>query len=246
MPESRDGIVDRLAMLRAEAERVGPLLEDQIALPCSGRGLVILRPEDTGALLDRVVDDPEQNLPYWAEIWPSGLALADGIVAAPEIVRGERTLELGAGIGVTAIAALAAGANLLAIDYAPEALTLCRLNALRNTGHEPRTRQLNWRQPDVAFEGLIGDGFPVVLAADVLYERRDVEPLLALVARLVAPGGTLWLAHPRRDSASRFLETLQASGWDGSRDAYTGPWPDEKDASVTVDVHRLRRTRVLS
>ena len=25
----------------------------------------------------RAAGDPEQNLPYWAEIWPSGIALAD-------------------------------------------------------------------------------------------------------------------------------------------------------------------------
>ena len=52
-----------------------------------------------------------------------------------------------------------------------------------------------------------------MLAADVLYERRDVEPLLALVERVVAPGGELWLAEPGRPPAARFLESIRARGW---------------------------------
>lgn len=232
-----------LAALRAEATKAGPLREDRITLPRSERVLTIHRPEDTDALLDHVVDDPEQNLPYWAEIWPSGIALADAILADPTIVRGKRTLELGAGIGVTAIAALSSSAKLLAVDYAPEALTLCRFNALVNTGQDVETCQLNWRRPDAGFKARVGNGFPVVLAADVLYERRDVAPLLTLVDSLVAADGVFWLAHPRRDPALRFIEAMVTDGWAGSREAHPGPWPDEKDTGVIVDVHCLRRMR---
>lgn len=201
----------------------------------------ITRPRDADALLDLVAGDPEQNLPYWAELWPSGIALADAILAEPRLVRGERVLELGAGLGVTAVAAIESGADLLAVDYAPESLTLCRLNCLRNTEHEPATLQVNWREPGASFEARIASGFPVVLAADVLYERRDIEPLLSLVDRLVAPGGLLWLAHPRRPPATAFLEAARERGWDGPVESVDGPWPDLKDEHVVVDLHRLTR-----
>ena len=216
---------------------------EQITLPRSRFELTITRPHDTDALLDLVADDPEQNLPYWAELWPSGIALALAILAAPGLVKDQPVIELGAGLGVTAAAALASGADLLAVDYATEALALCRLNCLRNTGLEPRTRQVNWRQPDAGFDAAVAGGFPVVLAADVLYERRDVEPLLSLVERLVAPGGVLWLAHPRRPPAATFLEAARARGWDGPGESHEGPWPDAKDEHVVVDVHRLSRGR---
>ena len=85
-------------------------------------------------------------------------------------------------------------------------------------------------------------GFPVVLAADVLYERRDVAPLLALVERIVAPDGLLWLAEPGRAVAGAFVETARAQGWAGSSDTHPGPWPDPKDAGVVVTVHQLRRS----
>lgn len=223
------------------AAEIGPLLEEHLRLPRSGRELSITRPRDTDSLLDQVADDPEQNLPYWAELWPSGIALAEAIYGDPALVRNQPVLELGCGLGVTAIAALASGAEILATDYASEALTLCHLNCLHNAGKEPATLRVNWRQPNARFDTLTRSRFPVVLAADVLYERRDIEPLLALVERLVAPGGMLWLAHPRRPPAQAFLEAASERGWDGPVESLAGPWPDPKEEQVVVDVHRLVR-----
>ena len=101
----------RLRRLRAEAAAIGALLEERVALPRTGDAYRIVRPAETDPLLDRVAHDPEQNLPYWAELWPSGVALADAIAARPDRLRDARALELGAGLGVTAIAALRAGAG---------------------------------------------------------------------------------------------------------------------------------------
>ena len=81
----------------------------------------------------------------------------------------------------------------------------------------------------------------MVLAADVLYESRDIEPLLAFFKRIVAPGGLLWLAEPGRGVAERFLERAAQHGWAGSRDEHSGPWPDPKDEGVVVRLYQLRR-----
>jgi predicted nicotinamide N-methyase len=233
---------DRLRLLRADAEAtIGPLEDVRLLLPRSRRRYEIARPTDTDALLDRSAADPEQNLPYWSEIWPSGIALADAIARQPDVLRGKPTLELGSGLGVTAVAALQAGALLTVADYAPESLLLGRLNGLRNAGREPAALRINWRQPDQTLFDLAGGGLPVVLAADVLYESRDVEPLLALVARLVAPNGLLWLAEPGRPVAKRFLAAAHESGWRTTSRTHPGPWPDPKDDWITVGVHKLRR-----
>ena len=229
----------RLTALSRSIQGLGDLTIVPVRLPATGRQLQILQPNDLDRLLDRAAADPEQNLPYWAEIWPSGLALADAVLERPDLVAGRRVLELGSGLGLTAIAALAAGAELVAADYSPESLTLCRYNALRNVGREPATLHLNWRQPDDALLAL--PGFSVVLAADVLYESRDVEPLLALVAQLVAPGGLLWLAEPGRPPALRFLDAARSAGWTGPSTTHSGPWPDPNDAGITVGIHRLIR-----
>jgi hypothetical protein len=102
---------------------------------------------------------------------------------------------------------------------------------------------VNWRDPGRALHAAAGAGFPVVLAADVLYEGRDVEPLLALVERIVAPGGELWLAEPGRPPAARFLESILTRGWVAEREECSGPWQDTDDnrKGIVVTIHRLRR-----
>jgi predicted nicotinamide N-methyase len=213
-----------------------------VDLPRTTESLTISRPVDYDRLIDDAAADPEQNLPYWAELWPSGVALAARIARDPTIVQGRRVLELGCGLGVTAIAALRAGADLLVTDYSPEALALCSLNALEQAGTQPNTLRANWRDPDPSLRDT-GDGFPVVLAADVLYERRDVDPLLALVERVVTPDGELWLAEPGRPPAARFLDSIGARGWSAESEQCSGPWPDPEDnrKGIVVTIHRLRR-----
>ncbi len=218
-----------------------PFIAETVTLPVSGRTYDIVRPGDTDLLLDRVEFDPEQNLPYWAEVWPSGVALADAITSDPSLVRGERALEIGSGLGVNAIAAAEAGATLIASDYSSDALLFCQENVRRNTNAPLTTLRFNWRLLGDRFWYQCGDPFPVVLAADVLYEKRDIVPMLALIERLVAPEGMLLLAEPGREVAASFLEMALDAGWAGPRVHHHGPWPDPKDRGVEVSLHRLRR-----
>lgn len=197
----------------------------------------MLQPATFDRLLTAAARDPEQNLPYWATLWPSGIALADAILGQPDLVRGKRVLELGCGLGSTAIGALAGGADLLVTDYAPESLLLCRANTLLNIGVEPHTLQLNWRDPSPVL--LAQAPFPMVLAADVLYEGRDVEPLWALLDQILLPGGILWLAEPGRPPAQRFVQVAKLAGWHDDLIEHPGPWPDPDDVGVVVRLHKL-------
>jgi predicted nicotinamide N-methyase len=225
---------------------VGSLRRSRVNLPESDVRLTIRRPKDFDRLLEMAAPDPEQNLPYWAELWPSGIALAAKIAREPGALSGKRVLELGCGLGVTAIAALRAGAELLVTDYAQAALDLCALNSLDEAGKEPAAMRLNWRDPSDQFLLVVGEGFPIVLAADVLYERRDVEPLLGLVDRIVAPGGELWLAEPGRAPAASFSEAIVTRGWRQQCERCTGPWPDPEDNSkgVVVTIHVLGKPSI--
>jgi predicted nicotinamide N-methyase len=232
---------DRLNVLLASIEHTGDLVTDDVIVPGVISPLKVTRPTNTDLLLDQIVNDPEQNLPYWAELWPSGIALAAAVACQPDIVTGKRCLELGSGIGITAAVAVAAGAHLLASDYAEESLTLTRITSLQHCGTEPDILRMNWRDPRDQ-ERLLEEGpFAVVLAADVLYERRDIEPLLDLLDRTVAPDGMLWLAHPGRPPARVFLERAKERGWAGSTTEFSGPWPDPNDELVVAYVHALRR-----
>ena len=152
--------------------------------------LTLLRPREPEALIDEERFADDEFMPYWAELWPAGLALA---LALPERLTGVRVVELGCGLGVPSLVAAARGAEVTAIDWAADAIELLRRNAARN-GLELQAEVADWR----AFEGR----FDLALAADVLYEARNVEPLLELLPRL-AP--EILLAEPGRPHAAGFL-----------------------------------------
>jgi predicted nicotinamide N-methyase len=198
------------------------LVEHVVALP--GRELLLLAPRDGDALLNEEAFEQEEFLPYWAELWPSALALARVVARRP--LTGRRTIELGCGLGLPAIAAAAAGGRVLATDWAPDALAITERNAERN-GIGLQTALFRW---DAAPEPL-GPPWPLVLASDVLYEARNVAPLLELLARLTAAAGEVWLADPGRAPAARFLAAA-AARWGIDAIPHDGP------AHVTV--HRLR------
>ena len=178
-------------------------------------------------------------LPYWALVWPSGLALAETILAHPEALRGKRTLELGCGLGTTAIAALATGASLSVADCFAETLLFCRYNALRNAGRQPRTLLLNWRTPAGRAACVADAPYDALLGADILYEQDDLEPLLDLVPRLLTPGGAFWLAEPGRRVSRAFVQAAAAHGWRDESTDYERIWPTE-EKPVRVVVHRYQ------
>jgi predicted nicotinamide N-methyase len=230
--------------LRALVDAVahtGRLVRETIHLPGSDSRIDVIRPCDLETLLDQSADDPEQNLPYWAEIWPSGVGLASAIIGQPELIAGQPVLELGSGVGITAAVAVAEGAELVATDYAPESLILTRITSRLHTGREPWTRRVNWRSLDADLLQADGSRWPVILAADVLYEQRDVGPILEVFDRIVAPGGLVWLADQDRAPANAALKLAASRGWRITSTSMGAAWPDLKDAGVIVRVHQMRR-----
>jgi predicted nicotinamide N-methyase len=171
------------------------LVENVVELP--ERSLSILRPRDAEALLDEEAFEHEEFLPYWAELWASGETLAQEV--ARRDVAGLRIVELGCGLALPSLAAASGGAHVLATDWSPDAIALVGENARRN-GLELETAIVRWSEPEALVERAPWD---LVLAADVLYERRNVDELLALLPRL---GTDVLLADPGRPPAKTFFE----------------------------------------
>jgi predicted nicotinamide N-methyase len=171
----------------------------------AARRLSIIRPRSSEELLDEEAFDREEFLPYWAELWPSALALAE--VAAEHVRRGLRVLELGCGLAVPSVVAALAGGRVLATDWSPASLLFAAENARRN-GAELETELVRWDDA----HALAGRApWDLVLASDVLYERRNVELLLGLLPGVVAPGGLVLLADPGRPHVGAFLAAAEAS-----------------------------------
>lgn len=198
-------------------------------VPVGGRRLRIVYPRDSEALLDEEAFEREEFLPYWAQLWPSAIVLARATAGLRPA--GRRMLELGCGLGLPSIVAALEGASVLATDWSPDAVAFAAANASRN-GAAVRTAVCSWTDPEVLVAGAPWD---LVLAADVLYEARNVDQLLELLPRLVDGSGEVLLADPGRRPAERFLRVTAspASGW-LRRSA-----PDRSLPHVTL--HYLRR-----
>jgi predicted nicotinamide N-methyase len=196
--------------------------------------LEIERPRSAEDLIDEEEFASDERLPYWAELWPSARVLARVVAGRP--LAGRRVLELGCGIGLPSIAALAAGANPLATDWYADALRFAKANALRATGRPLETMLVDWRSPPEAL--LERAPFDLVIGADLLYEERNGRALAALLPRLAPPGGEVLICDPRRPDAVHLLEPLGAAGWRHEVEElrYEGPLDE---SGPVIRIHRL-------
>ena len=187
-----------------------------------GFALSFEHPPDPVELIDEEAFEQEEFLPYWAELWPSAVALAR-VVAELEL-EGRRVLELGCGLALPSIVAARRGAEVLATDWSPDALAFARRNAARN-GVELRTRLVAWGDAATVVHEV---PWSLVLASDVLYERRNVAPLLELLPQLA---DEVLLADPGRPALRAFLAGV------------AGRWSIEAISAPELPrgaVHRLR------
>lgn len=129
--------------------------------------------------------------PFWAFAWAGGQALARFVLDHPEVVRGKRVIDLAAGSGLVAIAAIKAGAAaVLAAEIDAFAVAAIALNAGTN---------------GVAIEAverdLLGGGVPaadVILVGDLFYEKPLAERALAWLRLCQTAGLDILVGDPGR------------------------------------------------
>ena len=169
------------------------------------RVLVPQRPEaliDTPAVVARFERD--EYLPYWAELWPSAVRLAE--LVAEWRFPAARVLDLGCGLGLVSLALARAGHAVTAGDYDADALRFVEANAAANGLLGVQTMLIDWRSryPELRFERIV--------AADVLYERRHVADVPRFVAGHLTADGEAWLVDPRRAIADDLPVAARACG----------------------------------
>lgn len=155
----------------------------------------------------RFLNERETGPPYGVVLWPAAIALAHDIVARADAFRGRRVLELGAGTGLPGIVAASLGADVVQTERQALALAVCEENGRRNGVTSITYRAGDWTAWDD------GARYDWILGADVIYGESMHDPLRAIFATNLAPGGRLLLADPFRKPSLRFLEGMEAEGW---------------------------------
>ena len=165
-------------------------------------------PDDPDEILARTTEEEfrtgDERMPYFAAIWPSGQAMAKEILDGADL-RGVRILDLGCGVGAVGIASAWKGADVAFLDWEPRALALVEASLARQ-GLTGERVVADWRSPPP-----LGP-FDRIVAADVLYEARNLEPVVALAAALLAPGGEAWVGDPDRIHARDVVARFSAAG----------------------------------
>lgn len=129
--------------------------------------------------------------PYWAFPWVGGQALARFLLDHPEAVRGRSVFDFASGSGVGAIAAMRAGASrAVAADLDPMCQAAVQLNAGLNRV------EVGFRPGDAIGDPL--EGFDLVLAGDVFYERSLAERAVAWFRALARRGARVLAGDPGR------------------------------------------------
>jgi predicted nicotinamide N-methyase len=171
-----------------DVDRILPKLGDIVRekVNVGGETFLIARPDRPDKLLDQpaVVEASRQDdyMPYWAEIWPAARMLAKVLMTEPVAVSSS-ALELGCGLGLCGVVGLFRGLDLIFSDYDPTALKFASDNAHLNGFRKFRTLQLDWRSPPPDLK------VSMILGADLIYEPRNVAPVIHCIETLLAPGG---------------------------------------------------------
>lgn len=186
-------------------------------------------------LVDRAAS--VEDLPFWADLWPSALALAGNLIRCN--LQNKSVLELGAGVGLAGLAAREAGADVVQSDFVPLALEFCRVNALKNGVDGIRLLQADWRHFPCE------PRYDIICGSDILYEPALHPHLQSIFETVLRPGGRVILADPMRPHADAFSRRMRSAGWLENLDIIMAEGYGRSQIAVAVyDFHKTASVAV--
>jgi len=144
-------------------------------------------------------------MPYWSYLWPAATTMAD-LLTANDWSLYQNVLEIGSGIGLVGLAALSCGLKVTFSDHDPIAVRLAVHNARRNGFPDAEGILLDWNRP-------INRQFSIILGCEVLYDRKNHEPILNVLQSMMSAEGTCWIGEGGREHTAEFIERADQRGF---------------------------------
>jgi predicted nicotinamide N-methyase len=206
--------MNRAELPQTPAEALGPTIHETVSV--EGHTFVIGRPDAVDRLIDYPVSQSPfavagEYMPYWAHLWPTARLLAGAVLREswpkPRTAASPlQALDIGCGLGLVGLAALARGLHVIFSDYDATALRFAAENARRNDFADFQVLHMDLRRPPTGLQ------VPVVLGSDVIHEIRMAAPLAAFVRSVLSPGGLCLLTDKDRLPAAALKEALRNQG----------------------------------
>lgn len=181
---------------------------DEITL--SNRTFIIRRVKNIDKLLDTIPEEEfrkDEKMPYWAEIWPSSIALSEYVLENQEEFSDKKILELGCGLGLVGIVITSVGGEVIFSDYDTYALQFTEENFKRNFNRSATVQLLDWRNPEDSQQ------FDIIVAADVIYEKRWLVPVVNVLEKKLSDSGTAYIANPDRIVGREIVKLIEQKTW---------------------------------
>lgn len=151
---------------------------------------------------DQKHHNPQTPFPYWTQVWPAALAMAEFLARHPEYVQQKKVLELAAGLGLPSLLAARWAKHVYCSDYLPEAVAVIKQSVRHNALSNVTPLVLDWNQLP---SDLTTD---VLLLSDINYEPSAFSTLYAVLRQFLEKGTTIVLSTPQRLMAKPFIEQI--------------------------------------
>ncbi len=151
-------------------------------------------------------DVKDEKIPYWAELWPSAIAMSQYLIENNDLLIGKSIIEIGSGLGLPSIVVGEFANNILCTDYIQESLDFAKTNYLLNHSNDDNIKFeiLDWRKSEST-----NKKYDVVIASDVAYERKAFDDLEKCIHHLSHENTIVLLSEPNRHMAVDFLASLK-------------------------------------
>jgi predicted nicotinamide N-methyase len=162
-------------------------------------------------------------------VWDGAILLAKHLELSPELVKGKRVLELGAGCGLVGIAAGVLGAKEVVLTDLPYCLPLMKKNVnfhqemvAKSGCQQMKCAVCDWYDPPSLVD--LGGDVDVILVADCIWIQELVLPLLNTLKKLAAKGNVQVIISYQQRGKAAHLEF-----WNGIHSIFSVRGVDKAD-----------------